>query len=128
MLRMMKLWPTKYAAKQKLSTGLGYNFASKLRDFSAQFLLALHKQIILNRHFSPFIRLFPRMNPHVIPELVLRRQYFPTDVAGVVFARQEHLVLLCHMVVLPGLIAMPLANVTLGGSSIEYYQLIGSFA
>ena len=68
------------------------------------------------------------MDPHVIPELVLRRQYFPTDVAGVVFARQEHLVLLCHMVVLPGLIAMPLANVTLGGSSIEYYQLIGSFA
>ena len=68
------------------------------------------------------------MDPHVIPELVLRRQYFPADVAGVVFARQEHLVLLCHMVVLPGLIAMPLAHVTLGGSSIENDQLMGSSA
>ena len=68
------------------------------------------------------------MDPHVIPELVLRRQYFPADVAGEVFARQEHLVLLCHMVILPGLIAMPLAHVTLSGSSIENYQLVGSFA
>ena len=68
------------------------------------------------------------MSPHMIFEFELRRQYFPADVAGEVFARQEHLVLLCHVVVLPGLIAMPLAHVTLGGSSIEYYQLIGSLA
>ena len=61
---------------------------------------------------SPLKGLLPCVGPHVIPELTLCPQKFPADVTGE-FVLQEHLVLHCHVVVLPGLPSVPGAQVAL---------------